>query len=272
MYVCMYPCTFPLLPKKHGFSSVFAKRTSKNIEFFQIFGKRMQEAQASKKAGRGNRAWDPCFATPAPRRLRLVERHQIAARYVGDPPPPPPQKTYVIDVGRGGVRGGGYPLSSSKYPTRRAMSADFLRTLPVLLQEQWAYLGNPPNMSGARWCIPWFLGRPVPPKIRPHAKDPTEVFACRSQGQGELETSGGGANPVGSLRNKTAPSSQNPAAKSCVLFYPRNKWAVPWHFSRKTLKMHVCVRDLTQGGPLNIIDILIMALLNRGLYISPLMA
>ena len=88
----MYPCTSPLLPsisrkKKHGFSSVFAKRTSKNIEFFQIFGKRMQEAQASKKAGRGNRAWDPCFATPAPRRLRLVERHQIAARYVGDPPP-----------------------------------------------------------------------------------------------------------------------------------------------------------------------------------------
>ena len=47
----------------------------------------MQEAQASKKAGRGNRAWDPCFVTPAPRRLRLVERHQIAARYVGDPPP-----------------------------------------------------------------------------------------------------------------------------------------------------------------------------------------
>ena len=124
MYVCMYPCTSPLLPsisrkKKHGFSSAFAKRTSKNIEFFQIFGKRMQEAQASKKAGRGNRAWDPCFATPAPRRLRLVERHQIAARYVGDPPPPsppppppPPPKTYVIDVGRGGVRGGVilYPL------------------------------------------------------------------------------------------------------------------------------------------------------------------
>ena len=94
MYVCMYVCILalplcsPVFPaKKHGFSSVFAKRTSKNIEFFQIFGKRMQEAQASKKAGRGNRAWDPCFATPAPRRLRLVERHQIAARYVGDPPP-----------------------------------------------------------------------------------------------------------------------------------------------------------------------------------------
>ena len=44
----------------------------------------MQEAQASQKAGRGNPAWDPYFAT-ALRRLRLVERHQIAARYVGDP-------------------------------------------------------------------------------------------------------------------------------------------------------------------------------------------
>ena len=123
MYVCMHVCMyFP--QKKHGFSSVFAKMTSKNIEFFQIFGKRMQEAQASNKAGRGNRAWDPCFATPASRRLRLVERHQIAARYVGDPPPK--KKSYVTDVGRGGGwGGGGYPLSSSKYPTRRAMSAEF---------------------------------------------------------------------------------------------------------------------------------------------------
>ena len=135
MYVCILalPLCSPVFPaKKHGFSSGFAKRTSKNIEFFQNFGKRMQEAQASKKAGRGNRAWDPCFATPAPRRLRLVERHQIAARYVGDPPPP--QKTYVIDVGRGGVRGGGYALFSSKYPTRRAMSADTHPHPPVILK------------------------------------------------------------------------------------------------------------------------------------------
>ena len=114
MYVCILalPLCSPVYPaKKHGFSSVFAKRTSKNIEFFQIFGKRMQEAQASKKAGRGNRAWDPCFATPAPRRLRVVERHQIAAH------PPPPKKTYVIDVGRGGVRGGVilYPLVSIRH-------------------------------------------------------------------------------------------------------------------------------------------------------------
>ena len=125
LYVCMYPCTSPLLPsisrRKHCFSSVFAKMMSKNTEFFQIFGKRMQEAQASKKAGRGNRAWDPCFATPGPRRLRLVERHQIAARSLGGGGPPPP---HVSDVGWGGVRGGGYPLSSLRCPTRREMSAD----------------------------------------------------------------------------------------------------------------------------------------------------
>ena len=111
--------------KQHGFSSVFAKRMSKNTEFCQIFGKRMQEAQASKKAGRGNRAWDPCFATPAPRRLRVVERHQIAAQSLeGGGPPRSPPPTYQTSGG-GGVRGGGYPLSSLRCPTRRAMSADF---------------------------------------------------------------------------------------------------------------------------------------------------
>ena len=110
------PCISPLLPsisrKKARFSSILARRTSKNTEFSQISCKRRQEAQASKRAGRGNRAWDPCFAT-APQRLRLVERHEIAARYVGAGPP--------LRI-RCPVRG--YPLSSSKYPTRRTMSAD----------------------------------------------------------------------------------------------------------------------------------------------------
>ena len=58
------------------------------------------------RAGRGNRAWDPCFATPAPRRLRLVERHQIAARSLGGGAP-----TYQTSGG-GGLGGGVilYPL------------------------------------------------------------------------------------------------------------------------------------------------------------------
>ena len=78
---CHVDFLFPPLISLHilAFSSVFAKRTSKNTEFFQIFGKR-------RKSRQGDSAWDPCLATPAPRRLRLVERHQITARYVGEPP------------------------------------------------------------------------------------------------------------------------------------------------------------------------------------------
>ena len=51
------PCISPLLPhisrKKTRFSSVFAIRTSKNTEFFQIFGKRTQEPQTSKEPAGG---------------------------------------------------------------------------------------------------------------------------------------------------------------------------------------------------------------------------
>ena len=131
MSVCMYVCILalplcsPVFPaKKHCFSSVFAKMMSKHTEFFHIFGKGMQEAQASKKAGRGNRAWDPCFATPGPRRLRLVERHQIAATRI---------RRRV-----GGGLGGGYPLSSLRCPTRRAMSADFGQCRPCTQVQRWS--------------------------------------------------------------------------------------------------------------------------------------
>ena len=125
MYVCLYVCLsvcmsvcmyvslhFPFAPQYFPQKTLFFQRFRKDDvqkpEFFQIFGKRMQEAQASNKAGRGNRAWDPCFATPGPRRLRLVERHQIAVRSLGGAPPP-----HVSDVGWGGGLGGGvilYPL------------------------------------------------------------------------------------------------------------------------------------------------------------------
>ena len=87
------PSTFPSLPvffpksnltKNTFFSYVFANQYVTNTELFQIFGKRRI------------RVWDPCFATPAPRILCIVEHHQISARYVGHPPPPP-----VSDVARG---------------------------------------------------------------------------------------------------------------------------------------------------------------------------
>ena len=89
-----FPLCSPAFPtKKTRFSQRFRKEDAQKHRVFQI-------------AGRGIRAWDPCL-TPAPRRLRLV-----AARYVSD-------------VGEGG--GGGYPLSSLRCPTRRAMSADMGR-------------------------------------------------------------------------------------------------------------------------------------------------
>ena len=74
------PCISPLLPnisiKKHGFPA-FSQLGRPNF--------RQKEAgtPTQQRAGRGNRAWDPCFVTLAPRRLRLVERHQIAARSLG---------------------------------------------------------------------------------------------------------------------------------------------------------------------------------------------
>ena len=58
-YFLAFRLCSPVFPATHGFSSVFAKRASKNTEFFPEL---------------------------APRRLRLVERHQNTARYVGDPP------------------------------------------------------------------------------------------------------------------------------------------------------------------------------------------
>ena len=130
MYVCMYVSLhFPFAPQyfpqeTHGFSSVFARRTSKNIEFFQIFGKRMQEAQASKKAGRGNRAWDPLFCDTGSPKTTLSGTSSNCRAVRGGPPSPPPKKAYVIDVGRGGVRGGGYPLSSLRYPIVLSYVAD----------------------------------------------------------------------------------------------------------------------------------------------------
>ena len=75
------PCISPLLPQ------YFPQK----IAVFPAFSQRGRPKTQSLFR---NRAWDPCFATPVPRRLRLVERHQVAARYVG------------------------------KYPTRRTMSAD----------------------------------------------------------------------------------------------------------------------------------------------------
>ena len=116
MHACMHVCMYVCISRKKNtdLSSVFAKRTSKNIEFFQIFGKMMQEAQASKKAGRGNRAWDPCFATPGSPKTTFsgTSSNCRAVRGPPSPPPPSPPKNLHNRRRAGGVRGGGYPLSS----------------------------------------------------------------------------------------------------------------------------------------------------------------
>ena len=82
------PCISPVLPsfpqKEHSFSKRFAKRTSKNTEFFQIFGKRRKSRQGDSSLG-------PLFSGTSSN-YRAVP---------GGPPAPPP----VPYVGRAG--GGG---------------------------------------------------------------------------------------------------------------------------------------------------------------------
>ena len=95
-----FPCTslhFPFapqyFPQKTLFFQRFRKEDVQKHRVFPDFSLRFLAfplgSPVQQKAGRGNRAWDPCFVTPAPRRLPLVERHQITAWYAGDPPPVP---------------------------------------------------------------------------------------------------------------------------------------------------------------------------------------
>ena len=158
------PCVSPSLPnipaKKHGFSSVFAIRASKNTEFFQIFGKRRQEPQTSKEPAGGIEPGTP--VSPAPRRLRLVERHQIAARPWGG-------------GAGGGVRGGVvlYPLlgvrhnvggflpSSSPWPWGLSPANSFLENILLRGASFWVFPAVYSPGGGCtipqRWNQPVFL-------------------------------------------------------------------------------------------------------------------
>ena len=117
MYVSWhFPFAPQYFPQKGRFSCVFAKRTTKNIEFFQIFGKRMQESQASQKAGRES-SLGPLFCdTGSPKTTFSGTSSNCRAVRgggggeggggAGD------RKPCVFDVSRGGTKGGVilYPL------------------------------------------------------------------------------------------------------------------------------------------------------------------
>ena len=79
LHFLAFPCCSPIFPATNTLFPAFSQ---------------LGRPKTQQRAGRGNRAWDPCLATPAPRRLRLVE---------GGAPAP-----HISDVGRGGggVRGG----------------------------------------------------------------------------------------------------------------------------------------------------------------------
>ena len=82
LHFLAFPLCSPVFPaQKHGFFPAFSQRGRQKTQFFQIFGKRRQETQTSKEPAGG-------FEPGSPRKLRLVERHQITARYVGTPLPP----------------------------------------------------------------------------------------------------------------------------------------------------------------------------------------
>ena len=132
MYVCMYVSLhFPLAPqyfpqnKKTRFFQRFRKEDVQKHRVFPDFRQKDAGSPRQQKSRQGESSLGPLFCdTGSPK--TTFGGTSPNCRAVRGGPPPPRQKTYVIDVGRGRVRGGAYPLSSSKYPTRRAMSADIM--------------------------------------------------------------------------------------------------------------------------------------------------
>ena len=122
MYVSLhFPFAPQYFPQKARFSCVFANRTTKNIEFFPDFRQKDARSPSQPKSRQGESSLGPLFCDTGSPKTTFSGTSSSCRAVCGGPPQ---KKTYVIDVGRGGVKGGGYPLSSSKYPTRRTMSAD----------------------------------------------------------------------------------------------------------------------------------------------------
>ena len=119
LHFLAFPLCSPIIPAKTLFSSVSTIRMSKNVECFQIFGKRRQEPQTSKEPAGGIEPGTPVLR-------RLVARHQIAARSGGGGGATP--KPCIIDVSWGTKTGVIlYPLRHGNVPPPSPMS----RRVPI---------------------------------------------------------------------------------------------------------------------------------------------
>ena len=78
LHFLAFPLCSPAFPAQKKRFPAFSQRGRPKTQSFSRF------SEKGERAGRGIQASVPCLATPL--RLRLVERHQITARYVGDPP------------------------------------------------------------------------------------------------------------------------------------------------------------------------------------------
>ena len=131
MYACMHSCMYVCISRKNTIFPAFSQRgRPKTLSFSRFSAKGCRKPKPAKMPAGGIEPGTP------------VLRHRLPEDYVswnviklprGTWGTPPPKKNYVIDVGRGGVRGGVYPLSSRKYPTRRAMSADISNLFHFLI-------------------------------------------------------------------------------------------------------------------------------------------
>ena len=120
--VCMYVSLhFPFAPqyfpqKKHGFPAFSQRGRPKTLSFSRFSAKGCRKPKPAKKPA-GESSLGPLFCdTGSPK--TTFSGTSSNCRAVRGGPPPQKKKTYVIDVGRGGVRGGVilYPLVSIRHP------------------------------------------------------------------------------------------------------------------------------------------------------------